>query len=65
MVPIEKQLYRSRYFTQLGDAVHTNYWKAKDQFGIPTSHGRIGMLEPDARWVWNFATVGTPLVMHF
>jgi lipoprotein-anchoring transpeptidase ErfK/SrfK len=51
--------------TTAGDAIHTNYWKAKDVFGIPTSHGCVGMPEPDAHWIWNFATVGTPMVLHF
>jgi hypothetical protein len=55
----------TQYYTTDGDAIHTNYWKSKDQFGIPTSHGCIGMPEPDAHWVWNFATVGTPMVVHF
>ena len=55
----------TQYFSPLGDAIHTNYWKAPNQFGIPTSHGCLGMPESDARWVWNFATVGTPVVTHF
>ncbi len=55
----------TQYFTTAGDAIHDNYWKPSDQFGIPTSHGCIGLPEADARWVWNFATVGTPLVTHF
>jgi hypothetical protein len=55
----------TQYFNPDGSAIHDNYWKASDQFGIPTSHGCVGMKEADAHWVWNFSTVGTPLVAHF
>jgi hypothetical protein len=61
---IENVLW-TQYFHPSGDAIHTNYWKPITGFGIPTSHGCIGMPEPDARWVWDFASVGTPIVMHF
>ena len=60
---IENVLW-TQYFDTTGDALHTNYWSQPDMFGIPTSHGCIGMPEPDARWIWNFATIGTPLITH-
>jgi lipoprotein-anchoring transpeptidase ErfK/SrfK len=53
-----------QYFTQDGAAIHENYWRRPATFGIPGSHGCIGMAPADAAWFWEFATVGTPLVIH-
>jgi len=53
-----------QYFTNDGAAIHENYWRRPATFGMPGSHGCIGMLAADALWFWNFATVGTPLVIH-
>jgi lipoprotein-anchoring transpeptidase ErfK/SrfK len=53
-----------QYFTNDGAAIHENYWRRPATFGMPGSHGCIGMLPADAAWFWNFATVGTPLVIH-
>jgi lipoprotein-anchoring transpeptidase ErfK/SrfK len=53
-----------QYFTSDGAAVHENYWRRPATFGMPGSHGCIGMATADAAWFWDFATVGTPLVIH-
>ena len=53
-----------QYFTADGSAIHENYWRRPATFGMPGSHGCIGMLPADAAWFWEFATVGTPLVIH-
>ncbi|MFN8637703.1 MAG: L,D-transpeptidase [Chloroflexota bacterium] len=53
-----------QYFTEDGAAVHENYWRRPATFGMPGSHGCIGMTPSDAAWFWGFATVGTPLVIH-
>ena len=53
-----------QYFTSDGAAIHENYWRRPATFGMPGSHGCIGMTPADAAWFWNFATVGTPLVIH-
>jgi lipoprotein-anchoring transpeptidase ErfK/SrfK len=53
-----------QYFTTDGAAIHENYWRRPATFGVPGSHGCIGMLPADAAWFWEFATVGTPLVIH-
>ena len=55
----------TQYFTADGQAIHHNYWRDPALFGIPSSHGCLGMLEPDARWFWDWADVGTPLVVHY
>jgi lipoprotein-anchoring transpeptidase ErfK/SrfK len=53
-----------QYFTDDGAAIHENYWRRPATFGMPGSHGCIGMAPADAAWFWEFATVGTPLVIH-
>lgn len=53
-----------QYFTEDGSAIHENYWRRPATFGMPGSHGCIGMPPADAAWFWQFATVGTPLVIH-
>ena len=53
-----------QYFTNDGAAIHENYWRRAATFGMPGSHGCIGLAPADAAWFWEFATVGTPLVIH-
>ncbi len=54
----------TQYFTPDGAAIHENYWRDPATFGMPGSHGCIGMTPADAAWFWDFASVGTPLVVH-
>jgi lipoprotein-anchoring transpeptidase ErfK/SrfK len=54
----------AQYFTADGSAIHENYWRNPASFGMPGSHGCIGMTSPDAAWFWDFATLGTPLLIH-
>lgn len=54
-----------QYFTSAGDALHANYWQPDSVFGrTPTSHGCVGMRLGDAAVFWNFAGIGTPVVVH-
>jgi hypothetical protein len=53
-----------QYFTGDGAAIHENYWRRPATFGMPGSHGCIGMAPADAAWFWDFAAVGTPLLIH-
>ena len=55
----------TQYFTGAGAALHTNYWRPAGRFGMPSSHGCVGLLEKDARWLWDWARVGTPLLIHY
>lgn len=55
----------TQYFTGAGAALHTNYWRPAGLFGMPSSHGCLGLQEPHARWLWDWARVGTPLVIHY
>jgi lipoprotein-anchoring transpeptidase ErfK/SrfK len=54
----------TQYFTADGSAIHENYWRNPALFGMPGSHGCIGMRSADAAWFWDFATTGTPIVIH-
>jgi lipoprotein-anchoring transpeptidase ErfK/SrfK len=55
----------TQYFTYEGHALHDNYWRPLSVFGhTATSHGCVGMLEPDARFLWNFVGVGSLVNIH-
>ncbi|MBI4317605.1 MAG: L,D-transpeptidase family protein [Chloroflexi bacterium] len=56
----------TQYFLGGGYALHYNYWQPDSVFGnTPTSHGCVGMRYGDAAFFWNFATFGTPVVIHY
>lgn len=55
----------TQYFTGGGAALHTNYWRPASIFSMPSSHGCLGMKEQDARWFWDWAKVGTPVLVHY
>ena len=46
-----------------GYAIHGAYWH--NNFGQPMSHGCINLPLGDAAWVYNFASIGTPVVIHW
>jgi L,D-transpeptidase catalytic domain len=54
----------TQYFSEDGKALHENYWKPRDQIGVPSSHGCVGLAAEDAKFLWDFATVGTPIIIH-
>jgi hypothetical protein len=55
----------TQYFSDDGKALHENYWKPRDEFGIPSSHGCAGLVAEDARFFWDWATVGVPVIVHY
>ena len=34
-------------------------------FGVPSSHGCLGLQVDDAAWLYNVTTIGTPVAVHF
>ena len=50
------------YFYQ-GYGLHGTYWH--NNFGTPMSHGCVNLSTPDARWLYNWAPVGTKVVTHY
>jgi len=56
----------TQYFTDFGEAIHDNYWKGADSpYGVPTSHGCIGLREAQAKQFWDWAQVGTVVNIHY
>jgi lipoprotein-anchoring transpeptidase ErfK/SrfK len=55
----------TQYFTNVGHALHLNYWRDDSYFGhTPSSHGCVGMRLADAEFFWNFAKVGTRVTVQ-
>jgi hypothetical protein len=49
-------------FFHAGYAMHGTYWH--NSFGRPMSHGCVNMPTSKARWLYNWAPVGTLVVVH-
>ena len=45
-----------------GEAIHGTYWHSN--FGYPMSHGCINMTEVDAKTLYDFAPIGTKVIVH-
>jgi lipoprotein-anchoring transpeptidase ErfK/SrfK len=43
-------------------AIHGAYWHHR--FGTPVSHGCVNVAVDHANWLFDWATVGTPVVVH-
>ncbi|MBV9354499.1 MAG: L,D-transpeptidase [Chloroflexi bacterium] len=54
----------TQYFSDDGKALHENYWKPRDEFGIPSSHGCAGLVAEDAKFMWDWAAIGVPIYCH-
>jgi lipoprotein-anchoring transpeptidase ErfK/SrfK len=48
-----------------GYAIHGNYWRPDSWFGnINSSHGCIGINVSDGAWIYDWAPIGTPVIVH-
>ena len=46
-------------------AIHGNYWRPLSWFGnINSSHGCVSLPDVQAQWVYSWAPVGTPVIIH-
>ncbi len=45
-----------------GNAIHGAYWH--NNFGIPVSHGCTNVAVNHAKWLFNWAPIGTPVIVH-
>ena len=54
----------TQYFTDRGHALHFAWWRTKETIGRPGSHGCINLLLEDARYLWDWAEIGTPISIH-
>ncbi len=46
-----------------GYGLHGTYWH--NNFGQPMSHGCVNLPTSEAEWLFNWASVGTPVVVHY
>ena len=46
-----------------GYGLHGTYWH--NNFGTPMSHGCVNLSIPDAAWLYDFASVGTTVNVHY
>jgi len=46
-----------------GYGLHGTYWHTN--FGQPMSHGCVNLPTPEAQWLYDWAAVGTPVVIHY
>jgi lipoprotein-anchoring transpeptidase ErfK/SrfK len=44
-------------------ALHGAWWRKK--FGAPASHGCVNMTNADAQWIYNWAPLGTKVIVHY
>ena len=45
------------------NAIHGTYWH--NNFGRPMSHGCVNMRIPEAKWIYRWASIGTPVSVHY
>ncbi len=57
-----KHVLYTQYFTGDGASLHYNYWLGT--FGYAGSHGCLGLNLEDSKWLWDWASVGTPVVIR-
>jgi len=60
---LEDVLY-TQYFTDEGHAIHYAWWRTPETIGRPGSHGCLNVLLDDAAFMWDWADVGTPIIIH-
>ena len=57
-----KNVLYTQYFRGSGESLHYNYWSSA--WGTPGSHGCLGLSLADSRWLWDWAAIGTPVLIH-
>jgi len=60
---VDNVLYTQYVYS--GITLHYNYWRPQSYFGnIPSSHGCVGLGYSDAKFFWDFAGIGTRVVIY-
>ncbi|HEU0166124.1 MAG TPA: L,D-transpeptidase, partial [Thermomicrobiales bacterium] len=54
----------TQYFTEYGHAIHFAWWRTPETIGRPGSHGCINLLLDESQFYWDWATIGTPVIVH-
>ena len=50
------------YFLEGGYAIHGTFWH--NNFGNPMSHGCVNLPTPASKWLFDWAPMGTTVVVH-
>jgi lipoprotein-anchoring transpeptidase ErfK/SrfK len=61
-VPYTMFFYNDQEPKEMGFSLHGTYWH--HNFGRPMSHGCINMKTPEAKWLYSWAEVGTPITIY-
>jgi hypothetical protein len=56
-----KNVLYTQYFTPDGASFHDNYWSTN--FGGAGSHGCLGLSLVDSKWLWDWASIGLPVIV--
>jgi hypothetical protein len=56
-----KNVLYTQYFTPDGASLHDNYWSSN--FGGIGSHGCLGLSLADSKWLWDWASIGVPVIV--
>jgi lipoprotein-anchoring transpeptidase ErfK/SrfK len=60
---VDNVLYTQYIYS--GITLHYNYWRPQSYFGnVPSSHGCVGLGYSDAKFLWDFADIGTRVVIY-
>lgn len=59
-----KNVLFTQYFTDVGHAIHFAWWRTKETIGRPGSHGCLNLLLDDSQFYWDWAEIGTPVLVH-
>lgn len=57
-----KNVLYTQYFRGTGESLHYNWWSSA--WGLPGSHGCLGLSLADSHWLWDWAAIGTPVSIH-
>jgi lipoprotein-anchoring transpeptidase ErfK/SrfK len=57
-----KNVLYTQYFTPDGASLHDNYWSSN--FGGIGSHGCLGLSLGDSKWLWDWASIGVPVIVN-
>ncbi|MGI8483257.1 MAG: L,D-transpeptidase family protein [Thermomicrobiales bacterium] len=59
-----KNVLFTQYFTDVGHAIHFAWWRTQETIGRPGSHGCLNLLLDDSQFYWDWAEIGTPVLVH-
>lgn len=60
-----ENVLHTQYFHGNGSAIHYNWWAPPNGFGQPSSQGCLGMRLAGSKYLWDWASIGTPLAIHY